>query len=367
MKYEVIGWANCDGMYPEHQDITACVDKVIIDEIRKHGYLFGGDSHETYSPVLNDGTVVNYSWRGWGRIMAIAHGRWTGGVSYMFGYMDKLLNPECIKYPQLSVDDRRIVPKESLAETIVMRLEEDEFAAIKSGEKTVEVRLFDNESKQVDIGDYIEFFKSSDETQRVKRKVVDLDVWQSFEKVFTNAHYESGERVVGLRFTPRQLGVSQDATVDSLVEKMYKYYSKEQEEEYGVIAFVIEEPKHSCSTYLSVCINEGSKDDFYYIRNILYCFVPDFDCFDQCFRIGQNDNYDVDINVMLRETLKDFLGKEDVLKDFQSVENATISLDIFATIIKDSEEPNQYLSLDDDMIEFLSKADVKLNLKYKII
>lgn len=367
MKYEVIGWACVDDIYPEHKDITVGVDKVIIEEIRKHGYLFGGDSHETYSPVLNDGTLVNYSWRGWGRIMAIAHDEWTGGVSYMFGYMDKLLNPEYIKYPQLSVDDRRIVPKESLAETIVMRLKDDEFDAIKSGEKTVEIRLFDDDSKRVDIGDYIEFVKSSDGTERVKRKVVDLDVWQSFEEVFTKVRHKNGERIVELRFTPKQLGAPQDATVDSLVENMYKYYAKEQEEECGVVAFILEEPKHSCSTYLSVCINEGDEDDAYYIRKILFCFVPDFDCFNQCFRIGLNDNYDVDVNVMLRETLKDFLGKEDVLKKFQSVENVSVSLEIFATIIKDSEEPNQYLSIDDDIIEFLSKADIKLNLNYKII
>lgn len=237
MRYEVIGWVDSEESdYPKHKYITAPVDAVIIKEIRKHGYLFGGDAHERYCPVLNDGTYVRYSWRGWGRIMALAHGY--KEEDYMMGYMDEMIDPQMRKYPKdMEIDDSKIEFKENLADTFVMHLNEDMFLAMKKGTKTVEVRLFDDKRKKIDIGDYIEFHNKNNDEVYIKMRVLDLRIEQTFKELF--------ERNIDLRntslyYTSEQLGFSKESSRDALVKNMYKHYTKEQEEKYGVIAFVLE-------------------------------------------------------------------------------------------------------------------------------
>ena len=235
MRYEVIGWVDSEECeYPKHKDITASVDAVIIKEIRKHRYLFGGDAHERYCPLLNDGTYVRYSWRGWGRIMALAHGY--TAEDYMLAYMDDIIDPEMRKYPEdLDIDESRIKFKENLADTFVMHLSEEMFLAMKEGTKTVEVRLFDDKRKLVDIGDYIEFHNNN---VYIKMRVLDIRIEHTFKELF--------ERSIDLRntslyYAPKQLGFSEESSIDELVKEMYKRYTKEQEEKYGVIAFTLEQ------------------------------------------------------------------------------------------------------------------------------
>ena len=243
MKYEVIGWTyGGTQVYPQHKCITACVDAAIIKEIRRHGYFFGGDVHEDYCPVLNDGTSVSYSWRGWGRIMALAHGN-EDELGYMIAYMDDLIDPAVRKRPERGkVDNGRIVPKETLPETFVMHLNDDMFEAVKAGTKTVEIRLFDDKRKLVDIGDYIEFRKASDENARVKRRVADFDIWETFEELFETEEYLGDCKwAKRLRYTPEQVGSPANATAEEMAAAMYKIYDKAQVEKYGVMAFVLEE------------------------------------------------------------------------------------------------------------------------------
>ena len=225
-----------------HKDITACVDATIIKEIRRHGYLFGGDRHEYFCPVLNDGTYVSYSWRGWGRIMALAHGN-EDELGYMIAYMDDLIDPAARKTPERNkVDISSIVPKETLTETFVMRLSDAMFELVKAGTKTVEIRLFDEKRKLIDIGDYIEFCKVNDESQRVKRRVADLYIFETFEELFEVEEYLGDRKwAKKLRYTPEQVGSPADATAGEMVAAMYKYYDKAQVEKYGVMAFILEE------------------------------------------------------------------------------------------------------------------------------
>lgn len=378
-------------MYPPHENITASVDAVIIKEIRKHKYLFGGDEHENYCPVLNDGTYVEYSWRGWGRIIALAYGV-EGECAYMCGYMNDMIKPSARKYPELGTTpkDHFIVDPESLAEIFEMSIEDDLFEKIKVGSKTVEMRIFDDKSKQVDIGDYIEFVKKSDDHERVIRRVKDLHPWESFQKAFESVSFQNKKRIVGLRFSPRQLGAPENSTLKSLIEWMYQYYDKKQEEKYGVIAFTLEEPKHSCGIGLNIMLyspeSRGLLDEklinpkisneeyekfekaFYdddslekFVSKITHGYVRR----DQSFVLATNHKYDVDVNVMLRDMLKDFFGKEQLLKEITEKFCKVITLEIFATIIKDTKEPKQRLSLDEDIMEFLRKSGVKLKLKTK--
>lgn len=238
MRYEVIGWTDCEiTEYPKHKYITAPVDAVIIEEIRKYGYLFGGDAHERYCPVLNDGTYVRYSWRGWGRIMALAHGH-NGDMDYMMAYMDEMIDPELRKYPKAEeIDDSRIVLKENLTDTFVMHLSDTMFQAIQEGTKTVEVRLYDDKRHQIDIGDYIEFYRNNRRDTCVKMRVIDLRIKRTFKELFKR---DIDLVNTEMYFSPEQLGFPEKSTIHSLVQEMYKYYTKDQERKYGVVAILLE-------------------------------------------------------------------------------------------------------------------------------
>jgi len=393
MKYEVIGWTESGtSLYPRHQIITAAVDAAVIKEIVKNGYLFGGDAHEYYCPVLNDGTYVSYSWRGWGRIMALAHGV-TGEYSYMFGYMDMCIKPKAIKKPRCdAINDKLIVPKETLVETFDMRLADDMFEAVKLGTKTVEIRLFDDKRKLVDIGDFIRFSKMSDPSQKIRRRVVDIELAENFENLFTENRYKEDKIwEKELRFTPVQLGAPENSTVEELVEGMRKFYTEEQEEKDGVIAFIMEKPNHTLRTRFladmfsyesDILLDEKfsapniSKKECESLLNAHYDYSAIEGVFQavseeiterSCkFFTDYNEEYDVDVNVMLRKTLKNLFGKEKQLKEIRDYYCIATYIEIFAVFTEDSEGPKPILSLDEDILKFLHETGAELKFDYYI-
>lgn len=81
MKYKVIGWTYYDDneILYSGNTIGFAERNAIIDEIRKHRYLFSGwhhqESWEGVVPVLNDGKKRCFSQRGWGGVMAEAYGK----------------------------------------------------------------------------------------------------------------------------------------------------------------------------------------------------------------------------------------------------------------------------------------------------
>lgn len=381
MKYEVIGWVDDDDLYPVHRLMTAPVSHAIITEIQKNGYLFGGDAHDYHIPLLNDGTCVSLSWRSWGGIMARAYGQ-KGDYAYMFGYMDSLLDPAAIKYPQTGhIDETRIVPRESLAETFVMHLADDMFDAIKAGTKTIEVRLFDEKRQQIDVDDYIEFRRSSGGNERLVRRVADLYLGATFTDIFEKKYYDDNGNYVNRKL--ELFGTCGNATVSSMVDKMYSYYTREQEDIYGAVAFILTSP-HSCRTRLYIAtwsnecitlfdrqisdptISDEEKNrltqefcDDKQIEKALQKIADGFtrdDYFN--FIYGENTDYDPDVNVMIGKTIKELYGKEEQCKEIQRKYCAVFKLEIKATFVKNCDEPKQNLSLNKDVIAFLHKSGI---------
>ena len=80
MKYKVIGWTYYENyeILDSNKTIGFAERNAIIDEIRKHKYLFSGWHHQEswdgVVPVLNDGKKRCFSQRGWGGLMAEAYG-----------------------------------------------------------------------------------------------------------------------------------------------------------------------------------------------------------------------------------------------------------------------------------------------------
>ena len=104
-----------------------------------------------------------------------------------------------------------------------MKLQEDPFERIKNGTKTVEFRLYDEKRRTIQICDEIEFSKLPELQEKLLVKVIDLYKEESFEKLF------------------KKVFVGEDK--EKIIEKaksMNRFYTPEQEKEYGVVGIKIE-------------------------------------------------------------------------------------------------------------------------------
>lgn len=99
-----------------------------------------------------------------------------------------------------------------------MKLQNEPFKQIKKGIKKIEIRLNDEKRKIFEINDYIEFTNITT-LEIMFVKITNLYHFESFEKLFNN-------------FDNSILGCGS-------YEEMYKYYSKEEENKYGVLGIEI--------------------------------------------------------------------------------------------------------------------------------
>lgn len=113
-----------------------------------------------------------------------------------------------------------------------MSLRPEPFQKIYSGDKTYELRLFDEKRRQVSIDDEIEFVSTENPNFYVRTKVVGLHKFQSFSELY--------ETLPLLK-----CGYSEENVQYASPNDMRSYYSEEMEKEYGVLAMevkVLERP-----------------------------------------------------------------------------------------------------------------------------
>ena len=104
-----------------------------------------------------------------------------------------------------------------------MNLWNDSFLSIKSGVKTVEMRLNDEKRSLIKKGDYI-VFTNCENDEKIKTQVVNLYKYTNFEELY-KAH---DKQKIG--YTTNEIANPCD---------MLKYYSQEQIEKYQVLAIEI--------------------------------------------------------------------------------------------------------------------------------
>lgn len=104
-----------------------------------------------------------------------------------------------------------------------MKLQNDPFNGIKDGTKTIELRLNDEKRQALKIGDLIEFTNIvTSEVLRVK--IENIYKYDSFEELYK--HFDKVE-----------LGYKKEEIAK--YEDMLKYYSKEEQDKYGVLGIRI--------------------------------------------------------------------------------------------------------------------------------
>lgn len=108
-----------------------------------------------------------------------------------------------------------------------MRLGEEIFEKIKNGQKTIELRLLDEKRKVLKVGDTIDFGKRPSLHERLKVKITDLKIYQTFEEVYDNCDL-------------KDLGYDENMSKEDFVEKMYIHYNEDEVDDYDVLAIKME-------------------------------------------------------------------------------------------------------------------------------
>ncbi len=108
-----------------------------------------------------------------------------------------------------------------------MNLKAEPFEKMKSGKKSVELRLFDHKRRRIDVGDRIIFTNLDDPVQKIAAIVKSLHRYQTFEDLFAE-------------IPPEKCGSSKGETPEKASAGMHKYYTDEQIQTYGVIGIEIE-------------------------------------------------------------------------------------------------------------------------------
>jgi len=109
----------------------------------------------------------------------------------------------------------------------VMNLHSAPFEMIRSGRKTIELRLYDEKRRFISIGDEIKFVCSSDSAISLNCCVIALHKFDSFEDLYDTLPL-------------LQCGYTENDILTASPNDMDVYYSKEKQKEYGVIGIEIE-------------------------------------------------------------------------------------------------------------------------------
>lgn len=123
-----------------------------------------------------------------------------------------------------------------------------------------------------------------------------------------------------------------------------------------------------CLTYFRVHYGNKPFDmkDFCERLGLDYEYAKDYGT-DVTLHIGENYCFDVDINVMLRKSLKDLFGKEEILAELRREYCLEYYIERVPTIVANSEIPNQLFSLDADIIEFMYKTGAHDDFDYFVL
>lgn len=104
-----------------------------------------------------------------------------------------------------------------------MNLAHSAFNSISIGQKTIEMRLYDEKRAKVNVGDEIEF-ENTDTHHKIKCIVINLTRYKDFFELYSN-------------FDKIAIGYNVNETANA--EDMYAYYSLEKIKKYGVLAIEI--------------------------------------------------------------------------------------------------------------------------------
>lgn len=103
--------------------------------------------------------------------------------------------------------------------THTLHLAAEPFQAIRSGNKTIESRLYDEKRQRINVGDALIFINRKAPEQKVEARVIKLLRYATFEELFTHT-------------TPAQFG---GPSVTWLLDQIQAFYNIEDQHRYGIL------------------------------------------------------------------------------------------------------------------------------------
>lgn len=107
-----------------------------------------------------------------------------------------------------------------------MKLRPRYYDFILKGNKRIEIRLFDEKRKLINIGDTIKFYKETDLNESFNVKVIGLLRYNTFEEMFNDFDIS--------------ILSDKSMTKEELIDVLEQFYTKEEQEKYGVLGIRIE-------------------------------------------------------------------------------------------------------------------------------
>ena len=108
-----------------------------------------------------------------------------------------------------------------------MKLFDSPYEKIRTGKKTVELRLYDEKRALLKIGDKIVFTNITQGAEKLAVVIKNLYMRSSFAELFSE-------------IPPEKCGFERDITPKMAGAEMRTYYSEEQEKRFGVLGIEIE-------------------------------------------------------------------------------------------------------------------------------
>lgn len=109
----------------------------------------------------------------------------------------------------------------------IMNLTPAPLKKIREGRKTIELRLYDENRKNISIGDTIIFVNTEDSNDTLSVIVKNLFAFDSFDELYKNLPL-------------LKCGYTKDNVDKASPDDMEIYYSKDKQSQYGVIGIEIE-------------------------------------------------------------------------------------------------------------------------------
>ena len=105
---------------------------------------------------------------------------------------------------------------------MIVHLDADIFNVVEKGTKCVECRLYDEKRRRLSVGDKITFIKRPDDLEFVDAIVEDIRIYPNFRELVKD--YSMDEMYIS------------SYTKEDFLELLKRFYTEEEQEQYGVIA-----------------------------------------------------------------------------------------------------------------------------------
>ena len=128
-----------------------------------------------------------------------------------------------------------------------MKLNASPFQKVASGSKSVELRLFDEKRRRIDLGDIIIFSNCDDPMKKQAVTVKSLYRYSTFKDLFMDIPLE-------------KCGYSGADTPEVAAKRMTQYYTDDQVQKYGILGIEIELADTQSALKQLVDQNEGEFD-----------------------------------------------------------------------------------------------------------